>query len=109
MTTELGDMSSRQLQATALETLDNAVCAALANVEDSREALSEALAACAATGADVPPQIGACVAAADEHVRYGEWREARMLLTVAHRLLARASWPMIVPTPSTPGDVVLGR
>lgn len=107
MTIELDDNSSRQLQVTALEKLDDAVCVALANVEDARKALSDALAGCAASGTAVPPQVSACVAAADEHVRYGEWREARMLLTVAHRLLARASRPMVVPAPSAPGDVVL--
>lgn len=111
VTTELDDNSSRQLRLTALEKLDNAVCTALANPEAdvARTGLKEALASCAAAGVSVSPQVMGCVEAADEHLRYGERMEARMLLTVAHRLLSRRSAAMVVPGPSAPGDVVLGR
>lgn len=111
MTTELGEPASRQLRATALEKLDNAVCTALADVEgdEARRAIEEALAACTEAGAAVAPSVLGCVEAADEHLRYRERMEARMLLTVAHRLLSRARPPMMVPGPSTPGDSLLGR
>ena len=109
--TELDDTSLRHLRTTAVQKLDNAVCTALANVEGdaARRGIKEALAACTEAGAVVPPQVLGCVTAADEHLRYGERMEARMLLTVAHRLLSRVQTPMVVPEPSTPGDVVLGR
>ena len=106
----LDNMSLQQVRATALEKLDNAVCTALANVEaeEARKGLHEALADCAATDAAVPDQVLACVNAADEHIGYGERMEARTLLTVAHRLLAPVRRPLVVPGPSTPGDVKLG-
>ena len=105
----LDDMSLRQVRVTALEKLDNAVCTALTNIEadEARKCLSEALADCAATGTVVPAQILACVEAADEHLSYSERMEARTLLTVAHRMLARVPRPVVVPGPSTPGDVML--
>ncbi|MET9229173.1 hypothetical protein [Lentzea sp. NPDC003310] len=111
MSTELDRPSSRQQRATALEKLDNAVCTALAGVEEdeARRGLKTALATCADADAAVSPQVMGCVEAADEHLRYGERMEARMLLTVAHRLLSRASRATVVPPPTTPGDVVLGR
>jgi hypothetical protein len=111
MTTELDEPSSWQQRATALEKLDNAVCTALAGVDadEARRCLKEALAACSTAHATVSPQVMGCVEAAGEHLRYGERMEARMLLTVAHRLLSRVSRSMVVPPPSTPGDVVLGR
>ena len=111
VTTELDDTSLRQIRMTALEKLDNAVCSALADVEghDARKGLREAVAACAAAGAVVSPQVVGCVEAAEEHLRFGERMEARMLLTVAHRLLAGVRPAVVVPGPSTPGDVVLGR
>jgi hypothetical protein len=104
----LDDMSLQQVRVTALEKLDNAVCTALTNIEadDARKALSEAVADCLATDAVPPPQVMACVEAADEHLGYGERMEARTLLTVAHRLLARVPRP-VLPRPSTPGDVML--
>lgn len=109
VTTELDDMSLQQLRVTALEKLDNAVCTALANVDSDevRQGLTEALAACANVDAGVSPQVVACVEAAREHLGYSERMEARTLLTVAHRLLSRVRRPMVVPSPSTPGDVVL--
>jgi hypothetical protein len=105
----LDDMSLQQLRVTALEKLDNAVCTALTNLEvdDARKYLSEALADCAATGTAVPAQVLACVEAADEHLAYSERMEARTLLTVAHRLLAPVQRPIVVPSPSRPGDVTL--
>jgi hypothetical protein len=105
----LDDMSLQQLHVTALEKLDNAVCTALTNIEadEARKCLSEALADCAATDTAVPDQVLACVEAADEHFSYSERMEARTLLTVAHRLLARVRRPMVVPSPSKPGDVTL--
>ncbi|GAB2809011.1 hypothetical protein [Lentzea nigeriaca] len=105
----LNDMSLRQLHATALEKLDNAVCTALTNIDadEARRWLSEALADCAATDTAVPAHVMACVEAADEHFSYSERMEARTLLTVAHRLLARLRRPMAVPNPSKPGDVTL--
>jgi len=109
MGTGLEDRSFQQFRATSLEKLDNAVCVALANVADARKALNDALADCAATGTEVPQQVTACVEAADEHAGYGGWREARMLLPVRARLVSRVRHPMVVPAPSTPGDVVLGR
>ncbi|WP_329791007.1 hypothetical protein V1227_03520 [Lentzea sp. DG1S-22] len=111
MTTELDDTSLRQIRVTALEKLDNAVCSALADVEgdDARRGLREAVAACTAAGAVMSPQVMGCVKAAEEHLGYGERMEARMLLTVAHRLLTGVRSAMVVPGPSTPGDVVLGR
>lgn len=111
MTTELDEPSSRHQRATALEKLDNAVCTALADVDPdkARQGLEEAVAVCSAAHAAVSPQVVGCVEAAGEHLRYGERMEARMLLTVAHRLLSRFSSSMAVPAPSTPGDVVLGR
>ncbi|SDJ53837.1 hypothetical protein SAMN04488074_102319 [Lentzea albidocapillata subsp. violacea] len=104
MTTELDEPSSRQQRAIALEKLDNAVCTALAGIDEdeARRSLQEALEACSTV---VPPQVMGCVEAAGEHLRYGERMEARMLLTLAHRLLSRVSRPMAVPAPSTPGDV----
>jgi hypothetical protein len=107
VTTELDDMSLQQLRVTALEKLDNAVCTALANVDSdkARQELTEALAACADSG--VSPQVVACVEAAEEHLGYSERMEARTLLTVAHRLMSRVRRPLVVPGPSTPGDVVL--
>ncbi|WP_143116425.1 hypothetical protein [Lentzea xinjiangensis] len=106
MTTELGGKAPRGLRATALEKLDDAVCAALrdSEVEHAREVLSTALARCAAAEAVVPAQVRACVEAADDHLGYGECMEARTLLTVAHHLLT----PVHVPRPSRPGDVALG-
>ncbi|SMC54960.1 hypothetical protein [Lentzea albidocapillata] len=111
MATELDEPSSRQQRAIALEKLDNAVCTALAGIDEdeARRGLQEALAGCSAVHASVSPQVMGCVEAAGEHLRYGERMEARMLLTLAHRLLSRVSRPMAVPAPSTPGDVVLGR
>ncbi|MCG8927082.1 hypothetical protein [Lentzea sp. CC55] len=111
VTAELDDTSLRRIRVTALEKLDNAVCSALADVEgdDARRGLREAAAACAAAGAEVSPQVMGCVEAAEEHLRYNERMEARMLLTVAHRLLADVRPAVVVPGPSTPGDVVLGR
>jgi hypothetical protein len=105
----LDNMSLQQVRVTALEKLDNAVCTALANVEAEgvSEGLEEALADCAAAAAVVPDQVLACVEAAEEHIGYGERMEARTLLTVAHRLLAPVQRPMVVPGPSTPGDVKL--
>ncbi len=104
----LDDTSLQQVRVTALEKLDNAVCTALTNIEadEAREVLSEALADCAATRTAVPAQVLACVEAADEHLGYGERMEARTLLTVAHRMLARVPRP-VLPRPSTPGDVML--
>ena len=95
MTTELDEPASRQVRATALEKLDNAVCSALAGVDadDARRGLQEALAACTAADATVSPQVMGCVEAVDEHLRYGERMEARTLLTVAHRLLSRRYRP----------------
>ncbi|MCR3749301.1 hypothetical protein LX88_003275 [Lentzea californiensis] len=111
MTTELDEPSSRHQRAVVLEKLDTAVCTALAGVDpdEARRGLAEALAACSAAHATVSPQVAGCVEAAGEHLHYGERMEARMLLTVAHRLLSRVSRSMAVPAPSTPGDVVLGR
>jgi hypothetical protein len=105
----LDDMSRQQLRVTALEKLDNAVCTALTNIEtdEARKVLSAAVADCTATDAVAPPQVMACVEAADEHLGYGERMEARTLLTVAHRLLARVPRPMVVPSPARPGDVTL--
>jgi len=105
----LDDMSLRQVRVTALEKLDNAVCTALTNIEadEARKCLNEALADCAAAGIAVPAQVLACVEAADEHLAYSERMEARTLLTVAHRMLARVPRPVVVPAPSTPGDVKL--
>lgn len=105
----IGDMSLRQVHVTALEKLDNAVCTALTSIEpdDARRCLSEALADCAATGTSVPAQILACVEAAGEHLGYSERMEARTLLTVAHRMLIRVPRPVVLPGPSTPGDVIL--
>ncbi|NKE62381.1 hypothetical protein FXN61_38865 [Lentzea sp. PSKA42] len=110
MKPELDEKSFQQLRVTALEKLDNAVCTALTNIEaeQARKILAEAVADCVATGAVVPPHVLACVEAADDHFGYSERMEARTLLTVAHRLLARVQRPMVVPSPSTPGDVVLG-
>lgn len=104
----LDDMSLQQVRVTTLEKLDNAVCTALANVDadEAREVLSEAVADCAATRAEPPSEVLACVEAADEHLGYGERMEARTLLTVAHRLMARVPRP-VLPRPSTPGDVML--
>jgi len=109
VTTELDETSLQHLRTTAVQKLDNAVCTALADVEGGRRGLDEALAACTQAGAVVSPQVMGCVEAAGDHLRYGERMEARMLLTVAHRLLSRAHPPMVLPEPSTPGDVVLGR
>lgn len=111
MTTELDEPSSRQQCATALEKLDNAVCTALAGIDEdeARRGLKEALAACSAADATVSPQLMGYVEAASEHLRYGERMEARTLLTVAHRLLGRALRATAVPAPSTPGDAVLHR
>jgi hypothetical protein len=111
VTTDLDDTSVQHQRTTAMQKLDNAVCTALAGVEgdSARRGLKEALAACTDTGAVVSPQVLGCLTAADEHLRYGERMEARMLLTVARRLLSRVRPPMAVPGPSTPGDVVLGR
>lgn len=105
----LDDISPQQVRATALEKLDNAVCTALANVDadEAREVLSAAVADCAATHAEPPSDVLACVEAADEHLGYGERMEARTLLTVAHRLLARVQRPMALPQPAQPGDVTL--
>ncbi|KJK38308.1 hypothetical protein UK23_41290 [Lentzea aerocolonigenes] len=104
----LNDISLQQQRVTALEKLDNAVCTALTNIEldEARKYLSEALADCAATDTTVPAQVLACVEAADEHLGYSERMEARTLLTVAHRMLARVPRP-VLPRPSTPGDVIL--
>ncbi|GLY47409.1 hypothetical protein [Lentzea sp. NBRC 102530] len=101
MTTELDEPASRQVRATALENLDNAVCSALSGVgaEDARRGLEEALAACSDVHATVSPQVLGSVKAAGEHLRYGERMEARMLLTVAHRLLSRRSHPVVLPGP----------
>ncbi|MFD4669249.1 hypothetical protein ACFWNN_05890 [Lentzea sp. NPDC058450] len=95
MTTELDEPASRQVRATALENLDNAVCSALAGVDsdDARRGLQEALDACTAADASVSPQVMDCVEAVNEHLRYGERMEARTLLTVAHRLLSRRPRP----------------
>ncbi|MDX3660319.1 hypothetical protein PV646_23710 [Streptomyces sp. ID05-26A] len=111
MTTELDEPSSRQRRATALEKLDNAVCTALADVEgdDARLGLEEALAACTEVGAALAPSVLGCVEAAEEHLRHRERMEARMLLTVAHRLLSRVRPPIVVPGPATPGDSLLRR
>ncbi|MGW6441944.1 hypothetical protein [Lentzea sp. NPDC055074] len=110
VTTELDQPSSRQQRATALEKLDNAVCIALANVEgdDARKGLEEALTVCAEAGAAVAPSVLGCVEAAGEHLRYRERMEARMLLTVAHRLLSRRP-SVVVPGPSAPGDTIIRR
>ncbi|MET9631148.1 hypothetical protein ABZX92_27155 [Lentzea sp. NPDC006480] len=104
----LDDISLRQVRVTALEKLDNAVCTALTNIEAdvARKCLNEALTDCAATGTTVPAEVLACVEAADEHLGYSERMEARTLLTVAHRMLARVPRP-VLPSPSTPGDVML--
>lgn len=104
----LDDISVHQVRVTALEKLDNAVCTALTNIEadEARKCLNEALTSCAATGTTVPAQVLACVEAACEHFGYGERMEARTLLTVAHRMLARGPRP-VLPRPSTPGDVML--
>jgi hypothetical protein len=104
----IDDMSLKQVRVTALEKLDNAVCTALTDidVDEARKVLSEALTDCAATGTVVPAQVLACVEAADEHFCYSERMEARTLLTVAHRMLARVPRP-VLPRPSTPGDVML--
>ena len=101
----LDDTSVQQVRVTALEKLDNAVCTALAIVDtdDARKLLSEAA---AAFDAVAPPEVLACVEAADEHLGFGERMEARTLLTVAHRMLARVPRP-VLPRPSTPGDVIL--
>ncbi|GHH28727.1 hypothetical protein [Lentzea cavernae] len=109
--TELDDMALQHLRTIALQKLDNAVRTALSGAgEDAgHRALEEALAACAEAGAPVSAQVLGSVEAAGEHLRYGERMEARMLLTVAHRLLSGAHPPMVLPEPSTPGDVVLGR
>ncbi len=111
MGTGLDDRSPQRLHPTALEEVDNAICAALADVEaeGARRALSDALTSCAATGTTVPPQVVACVESAGEHIGYSEWTEARMLLTVSHRLLSRVRPEMVLPAPSTPGDVALSR
>jgi hypothetical protein len=111
MSTELDRPSTRQQRATALEKLDNAVCTALAGVDEdeARRGLEAALEGCVSADAVVSPQVLGSVEAAGEHLRYGERMEARMLLTVAHRLLARESRATVVPSPKTPGDVVLGR
>jgi hypothetical protein len=105
----LDDMSLQQVRVTALEKLDNAVCTALTNIEadEARKVLSEAVADCVATDAVPPLHVLACVEAADEHLGYGERMEARTLLTVAHRLLARVQRPMVLPHPAKPGDVTL--
>ena len=105
----LDDMSLQQVRVTALEKLDNAVCTALTNIEadEARKVLGEAVADCAATDAVPPAHVLACVEAADEHLGYGERMEARTLLTVAHRLLARVHRPMVLPQPAKPGDVTL--
>ncbi|MEU0883768.1 hypothetical protein ABZ345_34625 [Lentzea sp. NPDC005914] len=104
----LDELSLHQVRVTALEKLDNAVCTALTNIEadEARKFLSAALTDCAAAGTAVPPQVLACVEAADEHLGYRERMEARTLLTVAHRMLARVPRP-VLPRPSTPGDVML--
>ncbi|SDH52288.1 hypothetical protein SAMN05216553_1266 [Lentzea fradiae] len=107
MGTGLEDRSSRRVGVMALENLDNAVCLALANVENAHEVLCDALAGCADTV--LPAQVRACVEAAEEHAAFGEWREARMLLTVAHRLLSRGRRAVAVPAPSTPGDVIVNQ
>ncbi|ANZ39993.1 hypothetical protein BBK82_32065 [Lentzea guizhouensis] len=78
--------------------LDDAVTSALSHIrtgspEHVREDLREAL---TSTG-PVPREAIAYVEAADEHLAYGEVMEARMLLTVAHRLLA--------PSPLQPAAV----
>jgi hypothetical protein len=86
---KLDELTSRQVRVTALEKLDNAVCTALAN-DETREDLRAALAGC--TG--VPAEVRSCVEAACEHFGYGERMEARMLLTVAHRLLTRVTPPV---------------
>ncbi|MFS8104585.1 hypothetical protein LFM09_46535 [Lentzea alba] len=106
----LDDISVQQLRVNALEKLDNAVCTALTNIEadEARKCLHEALADCAATDTTVPPQVLACVEAADEHLGFGERMESRTLLTAAHRMLAKL--PRLgVPRPSVPGDVMLSR
>ncbi|WP_439658975.1 hypothetical protein ACSHWB_42445 [Lentzea sp. HUAS TT2] len=89
-TEQLDEASLRHQRVHAAENLDNAVCTALADIEidQAREALSEALARCVATGA-VEPEVLASVEAAAGHLGYGERMEARTLLTLAHRLLAR--------------------
>ncbi len=104
----LDDISVHQVRVTALEKLDNAVCTALTNIEadEARKCLNGALTDCAATGTTVPAQVLACVEAAGEHLGYGERMEARTLLTVAHRMLARVPRP-VLPRPSAPGDVML--
>jgi hypothetical protein len=105
----LDDMSLQHVRVTALEKLDNAVCTALATIEtdEARKGLSEALSDCAAVDVVVPYQVLGCVEAADEHLGYGERMEARMLLTVAHRLLTHVRRPVVVPSPALPGDVAL--
>jgi hypothetical protein len=102
----LDDLSLQHVRVTALEKLDNAVCTALANVEadEARKGLSKALSDCAAVGALVPHQVLGCVEAADEHLGYGERMEARMLLTVAHRLLTHVRRPVVLPSPALPGE-----
>lgn len=105
MGTGLDDRSSQRLRGIALDKLDDAVCVALADVENAHEVLRTALADCADLA--LPAQVRACVEAAEEHAAFSEWREARMLLTVAHRLLSRGRRRVSVPAPSTPGDAVV--
>lgn len=85
--------------------LDRAISMALActDAEQARKYLGEALATSARTA---PGEVVACLEAADEHLEYSELMEARTLLTVAHGLLPRPE-PMVLPSPSTPGDVAL--
>lgn len=87
--------------------LDVAVRVALARIEagslesaeQARKDLREAMAAAEA----VPRMVAACVEAADEHLTYGEVMEARMLLTVAHGMLApsRLYPSAVLPTQPT--------
>ncbi|WP_143138559.1 hypothetical protein [Lentzea waywayandensis] len=102
MTTELDETSLRQLRVNAVEKLDNAVCTALTDIEAerAREILNEALDGCAAIDAEVQPHVLASVQAAGEHLGHGERMEARTLLTVAHRLLARL--PAVIMRDSSP-------
>lgn len=87
--------------------LDVAVRVALARIEagslESAEQVRKDLHDAMAAAEAVPRTVAACVEAADEHLTYGELMEARMLLTVAHGLLApsRLYPSAVLPTQPT--------
>lgn len=98
--------------------LDVAVRVALARIEagslESVEQVRKDLHDAMAVAEAVPRTVAACVEAADEHLSYGELMEARMLLTVAHGLLAPSRlYPTAVlptqPTRAQGGPAHLGR